>query len=136
MRSLIESNAVELLLDLLPIKHPKVGGLREQALWALGNIAVDSAEARMYLLQKQLISSLLTIVGGEIVHSPLVMVSPKDMDEPSLSAVKHIAWICSTMAGIKNDGPSMAAVLEHDDIARPLVFMLTEFLQSPVRRVP
>lgn len=132
MKSLVESHAVELLLEVLTIKHPKAGGLIEQALWALGNIAVDSADARIFLIQKQIVSCMLSIVGGEINLVPRITVCPREMEEPSLSAVKHIAWICSTLVSIKNDSPVAAVYLDYDEVARPLVFMLTEFLQSPV----
>ena len=114
------------------LQHPKVAGLREQALWALGNIAIDSGEARHFLVKKELISCMLSIVGGEIIYVPSIMVKVRDTDEPSLSAVKHIAWICSTLVGIKNDDKDVASFLDYEEVTRPLIFMLTEFLQSPV----
>lgn len=135
MKSLIDFHAVDLLIELLTLKHPKAGGLREQSLWALGNIAVDSGAARLTLLQRQIIPSMLAIVGGEIKYSHCLTVCPIEMEEPSLSAVKHISWICSTLVGIKNDGSDYAAYLDYDEVTRPLVFMLTEFLQSPVNHL-
>jgi hypothetical protein len=133
--SLVENHAVELLMELLTIQHPKASGLKEQALWALGNIAVDSGDARLVLLQKQLMGGMMAIVGAELLFSPRILVVARDVEEPSLSAVKHIAWICSTLAGAKNDAPHIAAYLEYEELTKPLVFVLTELLQSPVRHV-
>ena len=132
VKSLIDNHAIELLMELLTIEHPKASGLKEQALWALGNIAIDSGEARLMLLKKQIINVMLTVIGAELVYAPRVMVIARDVDEPSLSAVKHVAWISSTLAGIKNDSTYIAAHLEYEELMKPLIFMLTEFLQSPV----
>ena len=107
--STIVSNDVVALLVRL-VQCARNFTVQEQALWALGNLSVDSSRVRQLMLECGIIPTLLSIVGAvgtsttvgsAVTHSlrrPGLLVSAVTSVEPSLATVKHMAWICCNLA--------------------------------------
>jgi hypothetical protein len=109
---LISCGAVQRLIQL--VSSATIPSLREQALWALGNLSVDSHVARQIMLENFIIETVMGVVGCAIIKPPPrgsvvagtarpadgapVQVRAVENLEPSLSTVKHIAWICSNLS--------------------------------------
>jgi hypothetical protein len=106
--TIVGNNVVQLLVRLVQCAGNFT--VQEQALWALGNLSVDSCSVRQLMLECGIISTLLNIVGA-VSTSPIVgsaitrslrrpglLVSAVTPVEPSLSTVKHVAWICCNLA--------------------------------------
>ena len=108
---LISCGAVQRLIQL--VSSATMPSLREQALWALGNLSVDSHIARQIMLENFIIDSMVGVLGCAIIKPPpkgsvtagtlrpadgaQILIRAVENLEPSLSTVKHIAWICSNL---------------------------------------
>jgi len=84
---IINNGAVPPLVALLSSPSPEV---REQAVWALGNIAGDGAMFRDYVLQSGVMEPLLAIIGH---------------DSSSLNLVRNAIWTLSNLCRGKNPPP-------------------------------
>ena len=91
---MIESGAVPFLIQLL---SSPTADVREQAVWALGNIAGDSPRCRDYVLQAGALGPLLQIL---------------QMQEPSspLSIQRNAIWTLSNFCRGKNPQPDWPSV--------------------------
>eukprot|EP01041_Mallomonas_annulata_P005816 gene5816-11736_t len=112
-KTVINAGAVPFLLDII---RSGADNVREQALWALGNISGDSTESRLLLLNLGILEPLLWQLG--IGQSVTLKV-----DSPSLTTMRHVAWTCSNLTRGKPD-------LSEDNV-RLLIFALMDLLQSP-----
>lgn len=83
-RTVVESGAVPIFIDLLN-SNPDVD-LKEQCIWALGNIAGDSSQCRDYLLQSDIMRPLLTILHSEVNSA-----------NPRISLVRNATWTLSNL---------------------------------------
>ena len=108
---LIHQQAHLYLIQLLSI--PNNEPLREQALWALGNISIDPSHART-LLQHDLIHPILHIIG---TGKPNLAAH----EYPSLSSMRHVTWTCLNLL---RAGPVI-------DVASVLLLVLMELFESP-----
>jgi importin subunit alpha-6/7 len=84
---IINNNAVPPLVNLLSSPSPEV---REQAVWALGNIAGDGAMFRDYVLQSGVMEPLLAVIGSDL---------------SSLNLVRNAVWTLSNLCRGKNPPP-------------------------------
>ncbi|KAL9651640.1 hypothetical protein ABK040_001585 [Willaertia magna] len=103
--SVIKANAVPIIIKLLNSPSDDVV---EQSIWALGNIAGDSAECRDYVLQKGIMSPLLHVINKQ----------------PKITTLRYAAWTLSNLFRFKPipDSclinvalPTLARLLNNDD---------------------
>lgn len=86
--SLFRSGALPLLIDL--IANSKEDNVREQCLWALGNISADVNDCRDVLLDAGILPPLLWQLG---INSP----PHRRCISPSLFTMRHVTWTCSNL---------------------------------------
>lgn len=108
-KAVIDQGAVPKFIALLKSKYSNVA---EQAVWALGNIAGDGAEARDIVLQHGAVDYLLHLVENPTIE---------------ISFLRNIVWLMSNLCRNKNPAPSydkvkqlmpaLARLLMHDDKA-------------------
>lgn len=84
---IINNGAVGPLVRLLSSPSPEV---REQAVWALGNIAGDGARFRDYVLQSGVMEPLLNVIGAET---------------SGLMLIRNAIWTLSNLCRGKNPPP-------------------------------
>ncbi|EFC47863.1 predicted protein [Naegleria gruberi] len=76
--TVIRSNAVPIFIQLLGCPNDDV---REQSIWALGNIAGDSAKCRDYILQMGVMVPLLSIIS----------------EQPKVTILRNATWTVSNL---------------------------------------
>src|SRR5690606_19544991 len=87
----IEAGAVPIFVELLSSPEPDV---REQAVWALGNIAGDSPQCRDYVLSAGALPPLLNLLG----------------DSRKLSMLRNATWTLSNFCRGKTPQPDWQTV--------------------------
>lgn len=87
---MVEAGAAEAFLSILNSKAALKHDLCEQSVWALGNIAGDSAAYRDMLLRKNLMASLQNICSfvQEIQHWS---------EKNKTSILQNIVWVMSNL---------------------------------------
>ena len=85
---LLRVGALPLLIDL--IANSKEDNVREQCLWALGNISADVNDCRDVLLDAGILPPLLWQLG---IDSP----PHRRCISPSLFTMRHVTWTCSNL---------------------------------------
>jgi hypothetical protein len=85
---LVDLGAVPLLIDL--IANTRDDAVREQSLWALGNISSDIVLCRDVLISDGITQPLLWQLG---INSP----PHRKVESPSLSTMRHVTWTCSNL---------------------------------------
>jgi importin subunit alpha-1/8 len=108
-KAVINLGAVPKFVALLKSKYSNVA---EQAVWALGNIAGDGAEARDIVLKAGSVEYLLDLVKNPTIE---------------ISFLRNIVWLMSNLCRNKNPAPSfekivqlmpaLASLLNHEDKA-------------------
>lgn len=114
--ALLRHGALTRLMDIVATDSPASLGIyirpdlfastREQALWALGNVAAESEAARGLLLEMGIIPLLLTMfgfalsvkdqreVGIPLSHLSVHVIVANPDPSVSLEMAKHAAWLC------------------------------------------
>lgn len=90
--------------------------IREQALWALGNVSGDSENSRDILLEAGVLQPLLWQLG---IDAPVHL----SVTSPSLATMRHVAW---TFANITRVQPPLPV-----EVMGPILYALAELIQSP-----
>jgi hypothetical protein len=88
LRLFLCPGALPLLIDL--IASSKEDNVREQCLWALGNISADVNDCRDVLLDAGILPPLLWQLG---IDSP----PHRRCISPSLFTMRHVTWTCSNL---------------------------------------
>lgn len=106
-KTIVDSGAAQTFIQLLDSPHPEV---REQAVWALGNVAGDCAECRDYLLNSGIIPPLVNLLRTSENNVPLTR-----------NAVWTLSNLCRGKAPyadfnlVKESLPVLAKLLTHTD---------------------
>lgn len=106
-KTIVDSGAAKTFIRLLDSPHPEV---REQAVWALGNVAGDCAECRDYLLNSGIMSPLLNLLRES---------------EQNVTLTRNAVWTLSNLCRgkqppadfnkVKDSLPVLAKLLTHSD---------------------
>lgn len=106
-RTIVDSGAAKTFIRLLDSPHPEV---REQAVWALGNVAGDCAECRDYLLNSGIMRPLLHLLRES---------------EQNVTLTRNAVWTLSNLCRgkqpsadfnqVKDSLPVLAKLLTHSD---------------------
>lgn len=106
-KTIVDSGAAKTFIQLLDSQHPEV---REQAVWALGNVAGDCAECRDYLLNAGIMHSLLNLLRES---------------EQNVTLTRNAVWTVSNLCRgkqpsadfnqVKDSLPVLAKLLSHHD---------------------
>lgn len=106
-KTIVDSGAAQTFIQLLDSPHPEV---REQAVWALGNVAGDCTECRDYLLNSGIIPPLVNLLRTSENNVPLTR-----------NAVWTLSNLCRGKAPyadfnlVKESLPVLAKLLSHTD---------------------
>lgn len=106
-KTIVDSGAAKTFIRLLDSPHPEV---REQAVWALGNVAGDCAECRDYLLNAGIMRPLLNLLRES---------------EQNVTLTRNAVWTlsnlcrgkqpCAEFNQVKDSLPVLAKLLTHND---------------------
>lgn len=106
-KTIVESGAAKTFMELLDSPHPEV---REQAVWALGNVAGDCTECRDYLLTSGIMPPLLNLLRTS---------------DNNVALTRNAVWTLSNLcrgkqppadfALVKDSLPVLAKLLGHTD---------------------
>lgn len=106
-KTIVDSGAAKTFIELLQSPHPEV---KEQAVWALGNVAGDCAECRDYLLNSGIMASLLNLLRES---------------EQNVTLTRNAVWTLSNLCRgkqpsadfnlVKDSLPVLARLLAHHD---------------------
>lgn len=106
-KTIVDSGAAKTFIKLLESPHPEV---REQAVWALGNVAGDCPECRDYLLNSGIMKPLLHLLRES---------------EQNVSLIRNAVWTLSNLCRgkqpaadfnqVKDSLPVLAKLLTHSD---------------------
>lgn len=106
-KTIVDSGAAKTFIKLLDSPHPEV---REQAVWALGNVAGDCAECRDYLLNSGIMRPLLHLLRES---------------EQNVTLTRNAVWTLSNLCRgkqpsaefnqVKDSLPVLAKLLSHSD---------------------
>lgn len=106
-KTIVDSGAVKTFIRLIDSPHPEV---REQAVWALGNIAGDCPECRDYLLASGIMRPLLNLLRES---------------EQNITLIRNAVWTLSNLCRgkqpsadfnkVKDSLPVLAKLLTHSD---------------------
>jgi len=106
-KTIVDSGAAKTFISLLDSPHPEV---REQAVWALGNVAGDCAECRDYLLNAGIMRPLLHLLRES---------------EQNVTLTRNAIWTLSNLCRgkqppadfnlVKDSLPVLAKLLTHSD---------------------
>lgn len=106
-KTIVDSGAAKTFIRLLDSPHPEV---REQAVWALGNVAGDCAECRDYLLSSGIMRPLLHLLRES---------------EQNITLTRNAVWTLSNLCRgkqpsadfnqVKDSLPVLAKLLTHSD---------------------
>jgi len=106
-KTIVDSGAANTFIELLDSSHPEV---REQAVWALGNVAGDCAECRDFLLNSGIMKPLLNLLCESEQHVTLTR-----------NAVWTLSNLCrgkqppADFNKVKDSLPVLAKMLSHPD---------------------
>lgn len=81
--TVVHANAVPIFIDLLTSLNKEI---REQAIWALGNISGDGPQLRDYVLQCNAMSNLLSVIYEEA-----------SLPNPNLPLLRNAVWTVSNL---------------------------------------
>lgn len=105
-RTIVDSGAAKTFIHLLESSHPEV---KEQAVWALGNVAGDCTECRDYLLNTGVMRPLLNLLR----------------EEQNVTLTRNAVWTLSNLCRgkqpsadfnqVKDSLPVLAKLLTHSD---------------------
>lgn len=107
-KTVVECGAVPVFIDLLLKSHDL--DLREQCIWALGNIAGDSSQCRDYVLHSDIMQPLLAILYNQMADQ-----------NPVLGLIRNSTWTLSNLCRGK-PSPSWDQVAP----ALPILVMLLQ----------
>lgn len=106
-KTIVDSGAAKTFIRLLDSPHPEV---KEQAVWALGNVAGDCAECRDYLLLSGIMRPLLHLLRES---------------EQNITLTRNAVWTlsnlcrgkqpCADFNQVKDSLPVLAKLLTHSD---------------------
>lgn len=106
-KTIVDSGAAKTFIEMLQSPHPEV---KEQAVWALGNVAGDCAECRDYLLVSGIMDPLLNLLRES---------------EQNVTLTRNAVWTLSNLCRgkqpsadfnrLKDSLPVLARLLSHDD---------------------
>eukprot|EP00051_Salpingoeca_urceolata_P032285 m.15073 g.15073 ORF g.15073 m.15073 type:complete len:523 (-) comp4952_c0_seq1:861-2429(-) len=99
----VDANAVPYFIELLLSPNDDV---REQSVWALGNIAGDKTECRDYVLSRGVMSPLLRLIA----------------EAPKISMVRNATWTLSNLCRGKKPPPNFLIVKESLATLARLIF--------------
>lgn len=102
-KTVIDANSVPHFIALL---QSKTANVAEQAVWALGNIAGDGAEARDIVFNNRCVDGILSMFQREI----------------PLSLLRNIVWLLSNLCRNKNPSPPFHEI-------KRILPMLSELLE-------
>lgn len=106
-KTIVETGAADIFIKLLDSPHPEV---KEQAVWALGNVAGDCPECRDYLLNSGVMPPLLNLLRNS---------------ETKVALTRNAVWTLSNLCRgkqpsvdfnqVKDSLPVLAKLLGHSD---------------------
>ncbi len=119
--AVVDAHAVPVLISLLMHEN---GEIREQSIWALGNIAGDGPKLRDYCLQENMMGLLLenvVLALSNVTGGGASAGTPSSSSAMSKDAVRNGAWAISNLCR-GTPGPSWMQVV----VALPVIHMLLQ----------